>query len=156
MEAIKLGDLVEVLGQSDDGSDCFWWGEIVGCDSNSRNYELYYIEQSLDNPGVWMYNNHYDTIVKENINNHIRTRKGNYERAWRTAGFVMHRSTTNIYFTPIENHVFEHVYKDSDSNCDSEETLSTIDTWSVEEEDSQQEMIDFIVSDEHDFPRKLI
>ena len=158
MVPIKLGDLVEVLGDSEDGSDCFWWGEVVGYDSKTRMYELYYIEEDPDRPGVWAYNKHYDTILKENINRHVRTRKGDYERAWREAGFVMHRSTDeefhhsdqNFTFTPIETHVFEHVYDESDG--DTEETLSSTDTWSTEADDEEEtakvEMIDFIVPDD--------
>tara|TARA_Y100000389_G_scaffold6917_1_gene6637 strand:- start:1324 stop:1836 length:513 start_codon:yes stop_codon:yes gene_type:complete len=156
MVQIKLGDLVEVLGESDNGTDCFWWGEVVGYDSKTRTYELYYVEEDPDRPGVWAYNEHYDTIVKENVNRHVRTRRGDYERAWREAGFVMHRSTDeafhhsdqNFTFTPIETHVYD---DSAGSDCDTEETLSSTDTWSTEEDEEEEtaknEMIDFIVPD---------
>ena len=169
MVPIKLGDLVEVLGESEDGADCFWWGEVVGYDSKTRMYELYYIEEDPDRPGLWTYNEDYDTILKENVNRHVRTRRGDYERAWREAGFVMHRSTDdefhrsdqNFTFTPIKTHGFEHVYDDSaESDGDTEETLSSTDTWSTEEDDEDEtaknEMIDFIVPDDDEQVRKLV
>ena len=63
----------------------------------------------------------------------------------------------------MEAHVFEHVYDDSaGSDGDTEETLSSTDTWSTEEGDEEEEtakneMIDFIVPDDDDEQvRKLV
>lgn len=147
---IKLGDIVEVLGTEDD-QECWWWGEIVGYDPISKEYEVYYIEQKNNN--TWKYNDHYDIITKDCINRHVRTARGNYEESWLKMGFIMKKSSDgDIHFLQDANITTNN---DTESECGSEETLSSVDTWSSEETLDNEEMIQFIVDDIPDEPKTL-
>lgn len=122
---IKVGDIVEVLGIDEDTQDnCLWWGEIMEYIPETRVYYIYYIS---DHHGIWKYNETCDVIVKENINRHSKTKRGNYEEAWSKFGFEMIRNRDDIHFIKTDQEEY------TDTDC-SEETLSSVDTWSSMEE----------------------
>ena len=141
MKTIKIGDIIEVLGETDEDNECYWFGEVVGYDQEQNGYELYYIEEDPNEMGVWRYNEHYDVIAKESINRHAHTKRGDYETAWRIMGFVMHRTDGKIHFTPTDS-----VYSDtaSEYSSASADTLSSMDTWSTEERDEDPDLLAFI------------
>tara|TARA_Y100000389_G_scaffold164614_1_gene168435 strand:+ start:33516 stop:33968 length:453 start_codon:yes stop_codon:yes gene_type:complete len=138
---IKLGDIVEVLGMDDDlQKPCLWWGEIMEYDSDTKEYDIYYISEKN---GIWKYNETHDVIVNENINRHVRTKHGNYENAWSKFGFAMFRQGDDIHFIKSDNQV------ESDTSG-SEETLSDVDTWSsIDETNSVSSFIDDSESENH-------
>lgn len=120
---IKLGDIVQVLGVSESEDHEYWYGEIVG--KRDDAYDIYYIKNSGD---FWEFEEDYHIVEKECINNVMRTKHGDYVKAWSGFGFI-YRQGPPISLT--RDPTFE-----SDKTTSDSESLDSCDSWSTSDDAS--------------------
>lgn len=122
MYDIDLGDIIEVL--SDAPTSRFWYAEVVGKfkENDQMMYEVYYIEPNKDGT-FFNYRYYYEVVEEDCINYHVRTKRGDYKKAWMKMGFDMCKVDGK--------HVFEKIMDNHENVRSDEETISETDTWST-------------------------
>ena len=134
---VKLGDIVQILGVPEGSGDGvnevepeYWYGEVVGKIENA--FEVYYIKNSGD---FWEFEEDYHIAEKECINNVIRTKHGDYTKAWAGFGFIYRQGPP---ISLLEDPNFNSECSTSDS-----ESLDTCDSWSSSDDETNvSELID--------------
>jgi len=127
---VKLGDIVQILGSTDDTLE-YWYGEIVG--RTGDQFELYYITRTAI-PQTWVFEEHYNVAEKESINRIARTKHGDYAKAWAMFGFIYEKGPP---ISLVEDPSF------SENTTSDSESLDSCDSWSSSDEESKiSELID--------------
>ena len=119
---IKLGDIVQVLGSKDHTTE-YWYGEIVG--RVDDQFEIYYITSTK--PDVWEFEEDYHLVEKASINQVVRTKHGDYKKAWASFGFIYNKGPPIVLNK--DPNFREHTTSDSES-------LDSCDSWSTSDEES--------------------
>lgn len=83
------GDLIKVLGVTNDGTHESWYAEVVGVVSERRQLEVYYLEAGLDR--VYRFSKDWYEVSYDSVEEHLtipsKSRKA-YMDGWKTFGFV--------------------------------------------------------------------
>lgn len=121
----KPGDLIKVHGENE------WYAEVI--DENEDNQlEVFYINRTSENKWIWKYDDDWDVVSKDSVLEHIPFDKKDIIKCYETLGF---RPLTEHTFVKLDDKIPDDV-------------LMPTGVFDQEEEDSEDDMSDFIVPDE--------
>jgi hypothetical protein len=121
----KPGDLIKVNGDSE------WYAEVID-ENEDQQLEVFYINRTSENQWVWKYDEDWEVISKESVLEHVPFDKTNILSCYKKLGF---RPLTEELFVKLDDEIPDDV-------------LMPTGVFDHEEDDSEDDMGDFIVPDE--------
>lgn len=121
----KPGDLIKVNGDKE------WYAEVID-ENEDKQLEVFYINRTSENRWVWQYDEDWDVVSKESVLEHIPFDKTNILKCYETLGF---RPLNEEKFVKLDDEIPDNV-------------LMPTGEFDQEQDDSEDDMSDFIVPDE--------